>query len=92
MSNDELFIFFLLLSRIPLYTYIVVRAWKFRHSLIIISSFWLGAMGSLAMITALTNAFGGRLLSNALGFLFGISIFMLTYTAKELKRIDKEKE
>lgn len=91
MSNHELFVFFLLLSRLPLYTYIVIRAWKFRHSFIIVSSFWLGAMGSLAMITALTNAFGSRLVSNILGFMFGISIFMLTYTAKELKRIEGKK-
>ena len=84
---NDWFIIFLLLSRIPIYIFVIVRAWKYRHSMIMISSNWLGAMASLAMIGALTNVFGHRVIVNIIGSLFAFSLFMLTFTARELKKI-----
>lgn len=80
-------IVFLLMSRLPIYMFVVIRAWQFRHSMVIISSKWLGCMASTAMIGALTNAFGDKIVSNVVGSIFALSLFMLVYTAKELKRI-----
>lgn len=76
----------LLLGRLPLYGYVFYRAWKFRKSAVVISSFWLGALALSAMASATASALSVSALNrNLIGFSVAISMFMLALTARELK-------
>lgn len=86
--NHDLAIILLLLSRLPIYFYVLHRAWEYRNSLIIISAKWLGIMATAGAVGAMANAFSpNRLLVNVIGTIFAISMFMVGFTAKELKRV-----
>ena len=80
-------ILFLLMSRLPLYIYVINKAWKYRNSIILISANWLGVMTIAAASGALANTFAhSKLISNLFGLVFAFSLFMVGYTARELKR------
>ena len=85
--NHNLLLIFLLLSRLPIYCFVVFRAFKYRHSMLIISSNWLGAVGFFGALGAMTNVYGSKVTSNIIGTMFAFSLFGLAFTAKELKRV-----
>lgn len=75
------------MSRLPLYIYVIYKAWKYRNSIILISANWLGVMTTAAASGALANTFiYNKILTNLFGLVFAFSLFMVGYTARELKR------
>ena len=78
-------IFLLLGSRIPLYVYVFYRAYQFRKSTVIISSFWLGVLALSAIAAAVSNTFLSTPLRSIISYSVALSMFMLALTAKELK-------
>lgn len=86
--SHEIAIILLLVSRLPIYFYVIYKAWKFRNSLVIISARWLGLMATAGAVGAIANAFVDiKVLVNVVGTIFSFSLFMVGFTAKELKRI-----
>lgn len=81
-------IVFLLMSRLPIYGFVIYKAWKYRNSLILISSRWLGLMALAAAVGALSNAFvDAKLIVNIFGAVFSLSMLMVGITAKEVKKV-----
>lgn len=87
MNNETVFLIFLLASRLPIYAYVVYKAWTLRHKIVLISSNWLGAVALAGMMGALGNVFADKITSNILGSVFAFCLFMLGFTARELKRV-----
>lgn len=79
------------ISKIPVYVYVIYRAWKFRHSLLIISANWLGAMAFFGALSSFGVLRTSKLLAGIIAYGVVLSLFMLTYTAKELKRVKEKK-
>jgi len=75
-----------LLSKLPVYIYVVVRAWKFRHSLIIISANWLGSLAFMGAISALAVASTSKMYAGMIAYGVVFCLFMLAYTAKEIRK------
>lgn len=76
----------ILLSKLPVYLYVIHRAWKFRHSLIIISANWLGALAFMGCISSIAVATTNKLLSGVIAYGVVFCLFMLAYTAREIRR------
>lgn len=75
------------LSKIPVYIYVIIRAWKFRHSLLIISAKWLAGLAFFAVLSSPYIVANNKLVGGIINYGVVLSLFMVTYTAKELKRI-----
>lgn len=85
--NHDLSIILLLFSRLPIYCYVLHKSWKYRNSLVIISAKWLGIMATAGTLGALANTLSPNILIvNLIGTVFAISMFMVGFTARELKR------
>lgn len=75
----------LLMSRLPIYVYVIYKAWKFRNSMVLISTTWLGVMATAGAVGAITNTFvHEKLVTNLAGTIFAVALFMVGFTAKEL--------
>lgn len=86
MTTHDILVLFLLASRLPIYAYVIYRSWELRKSLVLISSMWLGAVGVVGMIGALTNSFlTNKIFANLVGTTFALCLFMLAYTSKQVK-------
>lgn len=86
MSHQDAFVILLLISRLPLYFYVIYKMYRFRHSLIIIESRLLGITATLAVLGACINALViNKPLSNTIGWLFSFFLFLTAVKAKELK-------
>lgn len=81
---NDTYIIMIMLSRLPLYVYVIWRAWQFRRAVVIIPSFWLGAVGVTSMATAIANSFHGVIVRNLLGYSVALCLFMLAHSAKKL--------
>lgn len=88
MESHDLAIIFLLMSRLPIYLFVIHKAWQYRHKIVLVSANWLGAVAFSGMLGALSNAFGPRLLSNIFGTIFSLSLFMLAHTTKKLVKVE----
>ena len=75
------------LTKVPLYIYVVMRAWKFRHSLLIISANWLAGLAFFAVLSSPYIVANNKLVGGIINYGVVLSLFMVTYTAKELKRV-----
>lgn len=82
---------FVFLSKIPIYIYVIHRAYRFRHSLLIISSQWLGALAFFGALSSFSVLRTSKFLAGLIAYGVVLSLFMLTYTAKELKRVKDKK-
>ena len=86
MSHELIVLTFLLLSRLPIYIFVIYKAWKFRNKLLLVSSFWLGAVGLTGMMGALGNTLRlPPIILNLLGTSFAFSLFFLAQTTQVLK-------
>ncbi len=87
MTTQELAIIFLLISRVPIYTYVIYKALRYRDKMVLISANWLGLMAFAGAVGALTNAFvHEKLITNVAGTIFAFTMFMVGYTAREAKK------
>ena len=87
MDYHEISVIFLLLARLPIYCYVLHKAWVFRNSMVLISSKWLGIMALAGALGAIANAFvEPKLLVNIAGTVFSLSMFMVGLTAREVKK------
>ena len=75
------------LSKIPVYIYVIIRAWKFRHSLLIISARWLAGLAIFGVLSSFYVVRDNKAVAGMIAYGVVLSLFMVTYTAKELKRI-----
>lgn len=81
------------MSRLPLYAYVVYKAYKYKNALVLVSANWLLVAGFSAAIGGLANAFvDQKIIVNLFGFMFAISFYMVALTAKEIKQIKKGNE
>lgn len=86
MNYETTFVIALLVSRLPIYAYVVYRAFFFRKKLVLISANWLGAVGFIGAIGAITNSFvHSQLYTNIVGIISSLALFMVAFTAKALK-------
>lgn len=85
--STETALILLLISRLPIYLYVLWRAFQFRNSLILISAKYLGLMATTGAMGAISNVYGNRALTNIIGTLFSLSLFCVAFTAKELKKV-----
>lgn len=79
---DTSMLILLLISRIPLYVFVVYKAWQYRKTTIIISAFWLGVLSATAIAAATASVFGPPLIRGLMGQVIAISMFMLALTAR----------
>ena len=82
-------IFFVLMSKMPIYLYVAYRAYRFKHSLIMISANWLGALVFFTALTSVINALVGNKIGGMVAYGILFSLFMLAFTARELKTKEK---
>lgn len=75
-----------LMSKIPVYIYVVYKAYKYRHSLIVISANWLGSLAFMGAISALAVASTNRTYSGIIAYGVVFCLFMLAYTSKEIRK------
>lgn len=86
MSHEDVFITLLLISRLPLYAFVIYKMYRYRHSLIIIQSNLLGVTATLACVGAMFNALVDvKPLTNVIGWAFSFFLFLTAVKAKELK-------
>lgn len=84
MTDMALLVF---LSKLPVYGYVIYKAFKYRRSLLIISANWLGSLGFFGMLASFSVIRANKLIVGLVAYGVVLSLFMITYTAKELKRI-----
>lgn len=84
---SELTIFLIFLSKLPVYVYVVGRAWRFRHSLIVVSANWLGCLAFFGALSSISVVVFERFIAGIIAYGVVLSLFMLAYTAREVKRI-----
>lgn len=87
MTDTALIVF---LTKSPVYVYVIYKAWKYRHSLVIVSANWLGALAFFGAMSSFAVFRTEPLIAGLIAYGVVLSLFMLTYSAKELKRV-KEK-
>ena len=82
MTLAVLIVFF---SKLPMYIYVAYRAYHFRHKLIMVSANWLGGLAFFATLGSLSVALTGKDVAGFIDYGVVASLFMLAYTARELK-------
>lgn len=84
--NEELVYIFLFMSRLPLYAFVIWKMWRYRHSMIVIPSRWLGLTAVFAVLGATLSVFTeAPLVGSAIGYLFSLSLFYTAYVSKQVK-------
>jgi hypothetical protein len=78
--------FLVLMSKVPVYLYVIYRAIKYRHSLVIISANWLGALAFMGAISSIAVATSNKTYSGLIAYGVVFCLFMLAFTAKEIRR------
>jgi uncharacterized membrane protein len=64
---------------------VIHRAYKFRHSLVVISANWLGALSFMGAISAISLQTFDKFTTGLIAYGVIFCLFMLAFTAKELK-------
>ena len=77
------------LTKVPVYIYVIYKAWTFRHSLLIVSANWLGCLAFFGALASLSVLRSHKAVSGIIAYGVVLSLFMLTYTAKELKKVKR---
>lgn len=83
MSDSMVLLVFL--SKLPVYCYVVHRAWRCRHSLIVVSANWLGCLAFFGALSSISVVVFNRLIAGIIAYGVVLSLFMLAYTAREIK-------
>lgn len=84
---SETMVLIVFLSKLPVYLYVLVRAYKFRRSMLIISANWLGSLALFGMFASLSVVRTNKVVTGLMAYGVVLSLFMLTYTAKEIKKV-----
>jgi hypothetical protein len=79
------------LTKVPVYIYVIYKAWTFRHSLLIVSANWLGCLAFFGAMASLSVLRTHKVATGIIAYGVVLSLFMLTYTAKELKKVERKK-
>lgn len=78
-------ILLLLMARLPIYIYVIYKAYKLRKSIVLINSMAMGYIGFFGLALALVNSFDAHVvIRNLIGTLFSFAFFYLAITAKKL--------
>jgi hypothetical protein len=83
LSNETLF--FLFASKLPVYIYVIYKAYRYRHSLIVISANWLGCLAFFGALSSVSVVLFSKLWAGVVAYGVILSLFMLAYTAREVK-------
>lgn len=84
---SELHVLIIFLSKLPVYVYVIHRAWIFRHALIVVSANWLGCLAFFGALSSISVIAFDRFIAGIIAYGVVLSLFMLAYTAREVKRI-----
>lgn len=85
MSDISVFLIFL--SKLPVYCYVVHRAWRYRHSLIVVSANWLGCLAFFGALSSISVVLFNKIIAGIIAYGVVLSLFMLAYTAREVKPV-----
>lgn len=85
MSDTSVFLIFL--SKLPVYCYVVHRAWRYRHSLIVVSANWLGCLAFFGALSSISVVLFNKIIAGVIAYGVVLSLFMLAYTAREVKPV-----
>lgn len=80
----------ILLSKLPIYVYVIHKAFKYRHSLVVISANWLGGLAFMGAISSLAVATTNKTYAGAIAYGVVFCLFMLAFTAREIKQKEKK--
>lgn len=82
---SDLHILLIFLSKLPVYIYVIHKAYKYRNSLILISANWLGVLAFMGALSSISVVYLDKRFAGIVAYGVVLSLFMLAYTAKELK-------
>ena len=82
---SDLHVFLIFASKVPVYIYVIFKAYKYRHSLLVISANWLGTLAFMGALSSVSVVYFDKLLAGIIAYGVVLSLFMLAYTAREIK-------